>query len=131
MFQIMCFMKLWIRKFQEFELGNFQTFTFCELWEVPLYSKFHGNCKTYYMEGIVSQSGPSYDESNVNLQLSYVPILIPTIRISFLELVCVMDMIKTRWMWIVLFRSYLEALIWLVILIWQAMECVQESNMIL
>jgi hypothetical protein len=32
MFQTMCFMKLWILKFQEFELGNFQTFTFCELW---------------------------------------------------------------------------------------------------
>jgi hypothetical protein len=130
MFQTMCFMKLWIPKFQEFELGNFQTFTFCELWEVPLCSKFHGNYKTYFLEGIVSQSGPSYDESNVNLQLSYVPILIPIIRNTFLHLVCVMDVIKTGWMRIVLSRSYLEAPMWLVILICQAMECVQDSNML-
>jgi hypothetical protein len=80
MFQTMCFMKLWIPKFQEFELGNFQTFTFCELWEVPFCEKFCGNYKTYYMEGIVSQSDPSYDEYNVNPHLSYVSILVPTIR---------------------------------------------------
>jgi hypothetical protein len=70
------------------------------------------------------------DESNVNLQLSYVPILIPTIRNMFLHLVCVMDVIKTGWMQIILSWSYLEAPTWLVILIWQAMECVQDSNML-
>jgi hypothetical protein len=82
------------------------------------------------MEGIVSQSGPSYVESHVNLQLSYVPILIPTIRNTFLNLVCVMDVIKSGWMRIVLSWSYLEVAMWLVILIWQAMECVQHSNML-
>ncbi len=87
-------MKLWIPKFQEFELGNFQTFIFCELWEVPLCYELHGNYKTYSLEGIVSPNAPSYDESNVSPQLSYVPILIPTIRNTFLHLVCVIDVIK-------------------------------------
>jgi hypothetical protein len=66
----------------------------------------------------------------VNLQLSYVPILIPTIRNTFLHLVCVMDVIKTGCMWIVLSQSYFEAPMWLVILIWQVMERVQDSNML-
>jgi hypothetical protein len=66
----------------------------------------------------------------VNLQLSYVPILIPTIRNTFLHLVCVMDVIKTGWMWIVLSQFYFEAPMWLVILIWRVMECVQDSNML-
>jgi hypothetical protein len=39
--------------------------------------KFRGNYKTYYMEGIVSQSDPSYDEYDVNPHLSYVSILVP------------------------------------------------------
>jgi hypothetical protein len=80
----MFLLKLWIPKFQEFELGNFQTFIFCELWEAPLCSKLDGNYKTYFMEGIVSPNGPSYDESNVSPQLSYVPILVPTTRNTFL-----------------------------------------------
>jgi hypothetical protein len=46
------------------------------------------------MEGIVSPNGPSYDESNVSSQLSYVPILVPTTRNTFLHLVCVIDVIK-------------------------------------
>ncbi len=123
-------MKLWIPKFQEFELGNFQTLIFCELWELPLCYKLHGNYKTYSIEDIVSPNGPSYDESNVSSQLSYVPILVPTTRNTFLHLVCVIDVIKIGLMRIALSYYYFGAPTWLVILIWQAMECAQGSSML-
>ncbi len=61
---------------------------------MPLCSELHGNYKTHSLEGIVSPNGPSYDESNVSPQLSYVPILIPTTKNKFLHLVCVIDVIK-------------------------------------
>jgi len=61
------------------------------------------------MEGIVSSNGPSYDESNVNLELSYVPILVPTIIDTFLHLVCVIDVIKIGLMRIALSYYYFGA----------------------
>jgi hypothetical protein len=51
-----------------------------------LQNVFSGRC--------CSPNGPSYDESNVSPQLSYLPILIPTTRNMFLHLVCLIDVIK-------------------------------------
>jgi hypothetical protein len=81
------------------------------------------------MEGIVSQSDPSYDEYDVNPHLSYVSILVPTTRNTFLHLVCVIDVIKTGRMQIVLSSFYL-GIPMTCHLIYQAMECAQGSNML-